>query len=134
MKKKIEVPNAYAEVVLKEFIERGTKDALVELMQALHSFMYVTCSVESEAFKLWSERAQTDRLVEHWKGRQEAAWSIRRHCFDKAEEAMKLLQKLVPDGAWGKTGSTELAECIKRAELAAKKTIARRSKKPETAE
>lgn len=125
---KTQTPNAYAKVVTELLIERGTQEVLIELMKALHSFMYVTASTEVEAFTLWSERAQTDRLKEHWKGRQEAAWSIRRHCGDQADQAMKLLEKLVPQGAWGKSGRDELRKRLQQARATAKKTIALRAK------
>lgn len=67
---------------------------LEELHRSLVNFLVVTCTTESEAIKL-AEVASTDRLREHWRGRAEAAYSIRRHA-DDAEKALQKIWKLLP--------------------------------------
>lgn len=63
-------------------------------LDALTSVLYVVCMTEIEALD-FGPRADVEKLREHWRGRAEAAWSIRRHA-DALEPTVRQLWELIP--------------------------------------
>lgn len=104
----------FSEVGFKLLKTIGLAVVLEQTLDALTSALYVICSVEHEAASL-RERATTERLKEHWRGRQEAAWTIRRHA-EKLEPAIQVLHRLIPAITPAEQSSrADLKKQIKRA-------------------
>ena len=84
----------FARVTIETLVETGVNVVFEQALDALSSALFVICATETEAAEL-HQRAGTEKLKEHWRGRREAAWSIRRHA-EQLEPAIAVLQKLVP--------------------------------------
>jgi SpoVK/Ycf46/Vps4 family AAA+-type ATPase len=94
MKKKKPPENHFSKVAVETLGKFGTDVVFAQALAALSSALYVICGTETEAAEL-QKRASTEKLKEHWRGRRDAARSIRRHC-DSLEPAIRALYKLVP--------------------------------------
>ena len=115
-------PDSFTEDALKFFETTGMLVVLEQTLEALQSALYVTCATQTEAHSL-REQAGTDKLKDYWRGREEAAWSIRRHA-DKTEAAIRLLWRLIPAKTPAeKSSSEELKKKLKQAK-AIKRTTA----------
>jgi hypothetical protein len=85
---------SFIRVTIETLVETGVNVVFEQALSALENALFVICATETEAAEL-HQRAGTEKLKEHWRGRREAAWSIRRHA-EQLEPAIAVLQKLVP--------------------------------------
>lgn len=105
---------------LQRFMYRvGVTVVLSQALDALTSALYVICSTETEAAELHRrtiEEKRGPRLIEYWRARREAAWSIRRHAAHNLEPAIRLLWKLVPaKSPADKSGRKDLLKKLRQA-------------------
>lgn len=92
----------------------GLAVVLEQALDALTNVLHVTCSTELEAAEL-RERASTEKLKDYWRGRQEGAWSVRRHA-DQLEPIIRVLWKLVPaTSPSAKSSREDLKKLLKKA-------------------
>lgn len=108
-------PSDYLKDGQRLIAHAGLAVVLDQALDALTSALYVICSTEVEAIEIQRQAnaTGTDKIREHWRGRAEAAWSIRRHA-DGLEPAVRLLWRLVPARTpVAKTARDELKKKLK---------------------
>lgn len=103
----------FSRVAIETLVKTGAEAALIQARDTIYGTLWVICQTVLESADL-KERADVEKLKEHWRGRWEGSRSILRHA-DSLKPTLDVLYKLVPARTVAEQNAvTDLEALLKR--------------------